>query len=115
MPGRFQGFDRLGWARCRRTLGLEPPGPEVGGKAADPTDLISPTLGCALACASVRLVIFVLIEFQLAFLSAAKVNRLNSFSSTPSDWREVSVSPVKAAGVRWVLYLHHESALSDNS
>ena len=80
----------------------------------DPTDLISPTLGFALARASAGLAVFVLVEFQLVFLNAAKVNRLHSFSSTPSDWREVLVSPVNAAGVLWVLYLHHESALPDN-
>jgi len=99
VPGRIQGVNWLDWVRCRRTFGLEPLGPEVGGKAADPTDWISPTLGWMLARASVGLTVFVLIEFQSAFLNAANVNRLASFSSTPSDWREASVSPVNAAGV----------------
>lgn len=77
---------------------MEPPCPEVDGKAVDPTDLISPTLGYALARASVGLAVFVLVEFQLVPLNAAKVNRLHSFS-IPSDWREALVSPVNAAGV----------------
>jgi len=86
-------------ARCTRTLGLEFPGPEVGDKVAEPTGLISPTLGCVLARASVGPAVFVLAEFQLAFLNVTKLNRLHSFSSTPSDWREASVSLANATGV----------------
>jgi len=71
----------------------------VGSKTVDPTDLMSPILGCAFARASVVLTALVLVEFQLAFLNAAKVDRLHSFSSIPSDWREALVSPVNAAGV----------------
>ena len=93
---------------------LEPPGPGVDDKAADPTDLISPTLGCA---AAARISAFsILVElFQLAFLNAAKTDRLHSFSSIPSDLRETSVSLANVAGVWWVLYLRHKSAFSQGN
>lgn len=82
-----------------RTLSLEPPGLETDGEAADPTDLISPTLGCALVRVPVGLIVSVPVKFQFAFLNAAKVNHLRSFSSIPSDLREVSVSLANATGV----------------
>lgn len=90
---------------------MEDPGPDIDGRAvADPTDLISPTLGCAPARTPVGPAVSVVVEFQFAFLIAAKVNRLKSFSLIPSDLREVSVSLNNATGVWWVLYLiHHES------
>jgi hypothetical protein len=54
----------------------------------------------------------VVVKFQFAFLIVAKINRLKSFSSIPSDLRELSVSLSNATGVWWVLYLfHHESTL----
>lgn len=92
---------------------MEDPGPEIDGRAvADPADLISPSLGCAPARTPVGPAVSVVVEFQFAFLIAANVNRLKSFSSIPSDLREVSVSLTNAAGVWWVLYLiHHEPFL----
>ena len=81
------------------TLGLEPPDPDVDNDAADPKDLISPTLGCAPARISVVPTVSVLANFHSAFLIAAKVSRLKSFSSTLSDLREASVSPANATGV----------------
>ena len=79
---------------------MEEAGPRMDGRvAADPTELISPSLGRAFARASVGPAAPVLGRFQLAFLSAAKVSRLESLSSTPSDLREVSVSLANAAGV----------------
>lgn len=93
-------------------MDLGPLDRDADGKTEDPTDLRSPILGCALVTGIlVEPTISVLgTDFQPAFLNAASVDRLKSFSWIPSDFREASVSPAKETGVLWVLYLHNESA-----